>query len=1414
MKHAIIIALAVTLAVVTPAVAQDDGEGTRLERLLEGVLSGAGREVTVRGFRGALSGRAQLESLTISDDEGVWLSLSDAVLDWNRSALLRGRLDVTELSAARIEMPRRPVEREPDPLSPEASGTALALPELPVAIAVDSVSADAVVLGPGVLGQAASFTLDGAFRLDEGAGDARLLLERTDGPRGEIALEAAFSNATNELALSLSFDEGANGVAAGLLGLPGAPVLSLSVTGEGTLDDFAANLTLATEGSERLGGTLRAIAEDGTRRFEASLQGDLRPLVEPQYRPFFGERAALEATALRQPDGTTELSGLDVETDALTLRGTARIAADGVPLLFDVAGTVGTAGEEPLLLPIGGPETRIERAEIDLGYDAALGDRWQGRVVVTGLEREGFSAAEITLEGDGTISAEPAAVTVGLDLAADALDFGRAEAQEALGEAVSGRVDLAWVAGEPIEVETLRIVGESYGAEAQGRISNFSSTLDVAGTLRARADALEAFSGLAGRPLRGRLEASLEGSGGAFTGLADLRASIAGTDLLVGVERLDPYLDGETAFDLEIRRTTSGIFVDSLNLTGPQAEVVASGQLSTGAGRLSASAQLGDIGPIADGLAGRGEVRLDASMTENVWTWSLAADAMETEIFGEGTLADPLGAPILTAAGDVDVGDFGAFADLAGRSLGGSADLRFAARAEPGSSRYALSADGTLRDAEFGVPEVEPLLAGVTDIAFSGTLDNDAISINRLNVSSEHVVLDASGATTQDFRSLSADARLALTDIGDIVDGLSGPATMALNVTPQTPNGPWGFELDATAPGATAEASGELRDLAGVPSVEGALQLSVSDLSPIASLVDRPLSGAIDLTAEGSVQADLSQFDIDLSSTATGARTGIVPLDRILQGVATLDLAATRDAGTISVETFDLSTPLLTAAASGSVGEATAFGFTAELADISPFVDGFSGAVSAEGRAEAAGDGLAAVDVVLRGPAGSQATVDGTIAQTGQNANLAISGAAPLGLINGLIAPRAVAGDARFDLRLDGPLALESVSGRATTQGALLTAPELDLALENIAATVDLGSGRANVQLDSAFRGGGRVRVEGPIGFGAGLPADLDIALDGVRLTDPALYQTSLDARLALSGPLQGAARISGEVDVGETEIRIPSTGGGARAGIPEITHVGEPAAVRATRERAGLTGNGDGDGRASGAAILLDVLVNAPNRIFVRGRGLDAELGGRLRLRGTTADVAPAGRFDLIRGRLDILGRRLDMTSGSVTLTGALDPRVNLVAETSAEDVDISIIVEGVASNPEIRFESRPELPQDEILALLLFGRGVDSLSPLQIARLAGAIATLGSSGGGLLGGLREGVGLADLDVTSSEGGGTAVRAGAYISDNIYTDVTVNSQGEAEVNLNLDLSRSLTVRGRTSNTGESGIGLFFERDY
>ena len=266
------------------------------------------------------------------------------------------------------------------------------------------------------------------------------------------------------------------------------------------------------------------------------------------------------------------------------------------------------------------------------------------------------------------------------------------------------------------------------------------------------------------------------------------------------------------------------------------------------------------------------------------------------------------------------------------------------------------------------------------------------------------------------------------------------------------------------------------------------------------------------------------------------------------------------------------------------------------------------------------------------------------------------------------------------------------------------------------------------------------------------------------------------------------------------------------------MRHVNEDAASRTTRARAGLIGEGAAGGAVEGASsggLRLNLRVEADTPIYLRGRGIDAELRGGLTLEGTTNDVRPVGQFDLVRGRIDILTKRLELTEGRIRLAGGFDPIIRLVAESQAGEFTVQIIIDGPAGQPEVIFTSRPELPEDEVLSQLFFERDISSLTPFQAARLALAIAELtGNGNGGVVGKLREGAGLDDLDVSQTEDGETALSAGKYISDNVYTEVEATSGGKTSLSINLDVTDNLTAKGKLGSDGDSSLGLFFERDY
>ena len=88
------------------------------------------------------------------------------------------------------------------------------------------------------------------------------------------------------------------------------------------------------------------------------------------------------------------------------------------------------------------------------------------------------------------------------------------------------------------------------------------------------------------------------------------------------------------------------------------------------------------------------------------------------------------------------------------------------------------------------------------------------------------------------------------------------------------------------------------------------------------------------------------------------------------------------------------------------------------------------------------------------------------------------------------------------------------------------------------------------------------------------------------------------------------------------------------------------------------------------------------------------------------------------------------------------------------------------------------------------------------------------GRGNGGVVGRLRENFGLDDLDISQTNDGETSVRAGKYLSENVYTDVEVLSSGETNLSINLDVSDHVTAKGKASSSGDTSIGLFFEKDY
>lgn len=1417
---------AVGLAVISrpaPAAAQDDDGGSRLERLIEDTLSGAGRSVQITGFRGLLSSEATLERMTISDSEGVWLTLEDATLDWNRSALLRGQLDVTKLTATRINVARAPISEGSAP-SPEASG--FALPDIPVAILIDELAIDRVELGETLLGEPVVLTLDGQAQLQGGEGQATLSIERLDGKAGSLNLTGSYANASRNLALDLGLSEGEGGIVARLASLPGAPPLSLSVTGEGPLDDFTADIALRTEDEDRLAGqvTLRG-SDDGAQAFAADISGDLRPLLPEEHRDFFGPRQALRAAGALAADGSLALDELSLDTAMLTLSGDARIGADGWPLRLRLEGDVASDDGSPVRLALPGNETLIDSATLQLDFDADEGDAFTLDMRAQGLERPDLSLQTARISGTGAITragdaALPGQVIGDLAISVQELDFADAALARAAGDAAEGTLSFEWTQGEPLALRDIALAAA--GLDMSGGVTfsglETGSHPTVATDLRLVADDISRFSDLAGRPLTGAADVALSGQVQPVAGRFDLVIEGEADGLSAGIEQVDGLLDGRIALMIEAARDETGTFLRSLNLDGQWIDLTADAELRSDASTGRFDLTLPRLDRVQPGLEGSASLGGTLSETAQAWMIDFTADGPGAAR-ANGQLEaqkSETGIAAVGFDGKASVDRLAVFADLAGLPLGGS--VAFDGRARYGLQSGTISAEGDLvtQDLTTGITEADGLLAGRTTFGVKLDRTGESITLERLTADGPGLTLDARGQILP--KGSNGSFELLIPELARLERGISGEAR--LDGTLSESETAWLLDFTGSGPGG-ANAEGRVSaEKAGTGLEVGTVrfngQAGVTSLAAYAPLAGRSLGGGLSFDGTASYDVPGGAFGAEGQLVTRNLAVGIDAADRLLGGTGTLrmDVSGTRD-GDFTIRRLDFNGPEITADVTGSAGPQNSdIRFDVALRDLGVIVAQLPGRATAQGSLSASGSGPWQVNTAITAPGGTGAQVNGSVAKNFGTANLSIDGNVPLSLANRLIEPNLLSGMAQLNLRLNGPLQPSSLSGSVRVAGAEMVLPGPALTLNDVDLSVDLGGNTAQINSTASLSSGGGLQARGTIGMAAPYTADLRVRLLDLVVEDRRLYQAQLGGAVTVKGPLLTGPQIGGKIEIDQAEVRIPETGLGPGSRSFVLTHINEPNDVHVTRDRAGLLERA-AKSAGPGYVLPLNLAISAPARIFIRGRGLDAELGGEVLLSGTSANVIPQGRFDLVRGRLDILGQRLTLDEASLQLTGDFDPTLRVVATTERDGTTITVTIEGQPSDPEVSFSSSPSRPQEEVLALLLFGRDVGTLSPLQALRIAAAVNTLSGRGGtGIVENLRMGFGLDDLDVTTDEEGNAGLKLGKYINENIYTDVAVGSDGETEIDLNIKISPNVTARGSVDSTGNTGLGVFFEKDY
>ena len=418
---------------------------------------------------------------------------------------------------------------------------------------------------------------------------------------------------------------------------------------------------------------------------------------------------------------------------------------------------------------------------------------------------------------------------------------------------------------------------------------------------------------------------------------------------------------------------------------------------------------------------------------------------------------------------------------------------------------------------------------------------------------------------------------------------------------------------------------------------------------------------------------------------------------------------------------------------------------------------------------------------------------------------------------------RRAAGKLALDMTVTGTPHAPDLAGQVRLANGEIQDFAQGLRLTDMAALVTARGKTISIDNFVAHAGPGTINASGTVGaLQPGLPVDLHITANKARPISSDLLTAILDMDLTVKGQAATRVDLGGLITIDSASINVPS-------GLP-------PSVAKLDVIRPGQKPPPPASASA-GPIIGLDLTLNAPGQIFVRGHGLDVELGGKLTVGGTSKAPVVRGGFKMRNGTFSLAGVNLTFTKGEISFNGAgvtnkIDPSLDLTADSFVGNTVAMLHVGGYASAPKISLSSTPPLPPDQVLALILFQQSTAQLSPLQIASVAAALAQLSGVGGGgpgILDKVRSGLGLDRLSVGSggANSSGASVQAGKYVARGVYVGARQSTSGagtQAQVEVNLTRHLKLntvvgtggTVTGTTTpeNDPGSSVGLKYEFQY
>lgn len=1309
--------------------------------------------VQLQGLSGRFPDRLRAQHLSVNDPQGRWLQADQVLLNWSPLALTAAHVEISRLSASRVQLLRRPAYAR---RSASAAAPARGDGRLPVSIRIDQLNLPEVQLTAALAGQPVAVRLIASGRYAS-LHDAALQLKVQRLDTVPATYEAAAQLSAQRVQLKLDVAEQAGGPLSNLLRLPGLGALSVHCVLDGPRTALATQLTASI-------GPLQAQAH-GNLDFPARAATLDLTLHSPAMSPRPGlswqaaslqvhAQGAFTAAATR---AQLQLQGLSVggvqlqalqaslqgEGQTLGLNGMISGLALPAPVGNLLRGAPVQLHGEARLAASGGGAPPGTRAVFDLHVAHPL--------LTAQLHYELGSAAAGSATLDATVPRlAPWAALAHVDLRGRASVQGRLQRQAAMEQlALSGLFDISG--------------GDARLTRLLAPHASLTGVLAIGGgrvrLLRSQLQATHLTASATGEAYRSQLALTWQCS---LPDLAALAPGAAGQLQARGqVQGALPRLRVTASADAAVRIHRSGgmlhLALQAMDLPRqPSGHLDVDGTLDGAPLALQANLQ-------------RPDGTLLLQIQQGTWRSAQLSGLLRVGANGSAPQGQLL--VRVTRLADLDA--------LVGQPLEGDVAGTVDLALQNGRSVARLQLQGH----NVGLP-----MRQLTQLQLSGSIE-DPLHAPRLDLA-----LTASGTLRGVAAQLSASVR-------------GVPSALQLHAEAASGGGATAAQLSADAVWHQSREQLELSALQGRYRSQNLHLLAPALVSFAGGISVNQLRLAISpavLTLSGRFTPQLA-LHASVEGLAAAVLGAIYPPFRDLQprGKATAQLALQGDLAQPS-GTFSFS----------ATGLRSASGAVRGLP---------SGSLKLNARFA---DGSADLDVAMDAGTHMHLGINGRVPlHRGAAMALRVAGNMDLSVANPVLEANGerLVGQLGIQAQVGGTFTAPQARGQLTISNANVQDFARGLTITDLNLALQADGSQVRLTRMSARAGSGTLSASGGIDLAApGLPVHFSVTSHHAQPLRSDLLTADLDLDLTATGTLEPRTlTASGTLQVNKATINIPNA---LPPNVPvlNVVRAGQtPAEPQPTRP----------------LIAMLNLTVNAPNGIFVRGRGLNAQVGGTLHVTGNSTLPNVAGGFDLIRGTLDMAGSALTFNSGRVSFNGTglrhrIDPTLDFTASTFSGGYQVTINVGGYADAPKITLSSVPGLPQDEILARLLFGESVAQLSPVQIASIGAALVTLTGAGGG--GGfnplttVQHALGLNRLVISSGSGGGaataapgstpptntgTTIEAGRYITNRIYVGAKQTTNGLTQAQVQVDLSRSWKLQTTLSTGGGTVQGVTPQND-